>query len=180
MEAMECTGLWWLPGQENQCVAGTLTLSESGNLHLFLTGALGPESPLVSKAHPIILGSVDKGPMGNNVTLVGCMFTGSTFGSFAGTRETYHASRGYFGAHLANEAAFAFKFAGMRVGGLTEWAHALSGISIEYKPASPVGEKVPFASYTRNVPATSKVPGGKASLGIDVEWNENGEEVVIR
>jgi hypothetical protein len=179
MEAMECTGPWWLPGKENDWVAGTLRISESGSLQLFLTGTLEPMSPAGPKTHQIILGSVDKSPAGNNVTLVGCMLTGSSFGSFAGVREKYYASRGYFGAHLPNDAAFAFKFASVRAGGLTEWAHNFSGISVDYRPPSAVGEKVPFASYTRHAPVTSEVPDGKAILGVGLSWSDKGAEVTI-
>jgi hypothetical protein len=138
MEAIECTGLWWLPGKQNEQVAGTLTISESGNLHLSLIGTLGPNIPSRSKSFQIILGSVDKSPGGNSVTLVWCMLTGAMFGSFAGEREQYHATRGYFGAHLLDEGAFSFKFASIRVGGLTEWAHAFSGLSVESSPSSSV------------------------------------------
>src|SRR5262245_6031561 len=178
MDAMECTGLWWLPGKETEQVAGTLKISESGNLSLFLIGTLGPKSHPGTKTLQVILGSVDNSPAGNKVTLVWCMLTGSKFGSFAGVRERYHASRGFFGAHLPNE-TFAFKFAAMRVGGLTEWAHALSGISVDYNPTSPAGETVTFASYTRHAPVTSDLPDGKATLGVEVGWSDSAEGVTI-
>jgi hypothetical protein len=179
MEAFECTGLWWLPGQEADRVSGTLKVSSSGNLHLSLVGALGPVSPAGSKVHQIILGSVDKSPSGNDVTLAGCMLTGSTFGSFAGMRERYHASRGFFGAHLPDKAAFAFKQATVRIGGLTEWAHILSGIVVE-RQAHHVGEKVPLASYTAHAPISGEVPGGKILLSVGIGSRQSSRELIFR
>jgi hypothetical protein len=178
MIARECTGLWWLPGKEKEPVVGTLKISESGNLNLLLTGRLGPQFPPGSKTLPMILGSVENSPAGNKVTLVGCLLTGSRFGSFAGVRERYHASRGFFGAHLSSETS-AFRFAALSVGGLTEWAHTLSGISVDYNPSSRTGEKVLLASYTRNDPVTSDLPGGKAALGVEVGRSAEAEELTI-
>src|SRR4051812_10685167 len=104
MQEFESTGLWWLPGQEAGAVAGTLKVSNSGNLLLSLIGRLGSVQPKdLSKTHDIILGSVEKTPFGNDVTLTECRLTGTTFGSFMGMRERYHASRGYFGAHLSEK-----------------------------------------------------------------------------
>ena len=98
MQTFECTGLWWLPQDEATYVGGTLRISANGDLELSLVGALGPvEHPLGNKTHHVILGSVDKSPQGNEVSLVGCVCTQNTFGSFAGPREVYHASRGFFG-----------------------------------------------------------------------------------
>ncbi len=97
MQAFECTGEWWLPDKEKECAAGTLKVSESGNLRLWLVGSLGPAEMLVSKGHPVILGSVDKSPFGSIVTLSGCMWGGANVGSAAKTRENYRASRAFFG-----------------------------------------------------------------------------------
>ncbi len=85
MQTLECTGLWWLPQDEASYVGGTLRISANGDLTLSLVGALGPvEHPFGNKNHNVILGSVDKSPGGNEVSLVGCMRTQGTFGSFAG------------------------------------------------------------------------------------------------
>jgi hypothetical protein len=178
MKTMECTGLWWLPGKENERVAGTLNISESGSLKLFLIGTLGPQVAPGSKTLQVILGSVDASPAGNNITLVWCMLTSAKAGSFEGVRETYQASRGYFGAHLPSEVV-PFKFAAVRVSGLMEWAHSLSGISVDYKPFSRPGEKVTFASYTRHAPLTSDLPGDKATLGVGVGWSPGSGELSI-
>ncbi len=102
MRAFECTGQWWLPDQEEECAAGTLHVSESGDLRLRLVGSLGSADMFDSNAYPLILGLVDKCPFGDIVTLSGCILHGSALGSATKTRENYHASRAYFG-RISNE-----------------------------------------------------------------------------
>ena len=43
MKAFECTGQWWLPDDEQHGVAGTLKVSQSGELRLRLFGSLGAD-----------------------------------------------------------------------------------------------------------------------------------------
>ena len=71
MQAFECTGQWWLPNDESHGAAGTLKVSQSGDLRLWLVGGLGPIVLFKSKSHPVILGWVDKSPVGDVVTLDG-------------------------------------------------------------------------------------------------------------
>ena len=73
-----------------------------------LAGA-GRDVQTRSKGYPVILGLVDKCPFGDIVTLSECMLGGSTVGSATNTRENYHASRAYFGAHLKQKEDLAFK-----------------------------------------------------------------------
>lgn len=178
MQPSECTGLWWLPGQEADRIAGVLTISDSGNLSLSLVGTLGPKSPDLSKAHQIILGSVDKSPCGNDVTLTGCWLSGSNVGSFEGGRETYHAGRGYFGAHLP-EAAFAFEHGYVQIGGLTEWAHPLRGISRERWPMPDDTARASLVSYAQHRGVEGVVPGGKVSLRCWLQLHETANEIDI-
>jgi hypothetical protein len=119
MDAFECNGRWWLPGGEQSSVAGTLKVSENGEMRLSVIGSLGAvKHALAEKSHPIILGSVDKGPKGNEVTLKESFRTGATYGSFKDVREAYHAGRGYFGALLPDDGAFSFKSMMLQIGGL--------------------------------------------------------------
>jgi hypothetical protein len=93
MQAFECHGLWTLPNTQVPPVAGTLRVSDDGELRLSLIGSLGPPDGLHQpKEYPIILGSVD-GPVGNQVTLTGCSITRSRFGSSTEVREEYLAIR---------------------------------------------------------------------------------------
>src|SRR4051812_15219317 len=108
MMAFECSGQWWLPGDDQHGAAGTLRVSQNGELRLWLVGSLGSPTGFRSKHHPVILGWVDKSPVGDKVTLANCVLGGSSFGSAEKMRENYHAARGLFGAHLTTREEFAF------------------------------------------------------------------------
>ena len=69
MQPFECTGQWWLPDKQKESVAGTLKVSASGALRLWLVGSLEQSEIWRSKAHPIILGFVDKNPFGVKVSI---------------------------------------------------------------------------------------------------------------
>jgi hypothetical protein len=169
MDTFECNGRWWLPGGEANDVAGTLKVSSGGGLSLSVIGSLGEgKNAFAEKFHPIILGSVDKGPTGNEVTLTGNFRTGATLGSFKGVRETYHAGRAYFGALLSDELSFSFKAMRLRLGGLKEWAHPLSGFDRKPPGIPPLGERAPLAFYTRREPARADVEGATVTLGLDL------------
>src|SRR5262245_20283367 len=127
MRAFECTGRWWLPGDEQHGVAGTLNVSQSGDLRLHLLSSLGTAPDIHSKRHSVILGWVEKTPLGDKVTLADCMLSGSSFGSHEATREKYLSARGFFGGHLAAQEDFIFKGMSLRLAGLSEWAHDRTG-----------------------------------------------------
>ncbi len=90
-------------------MAGTLHVSSDGDLRLTLIGSLGEGRQVATKAHKIILGSVDKSPRGNDVTLSGCILISASHGSYHMAREEYHASRCFFGAHIEKLEHFSFR-----------------------------------------------------------------------
>ena len=135
MQAFECTGLWWLPQFEEDQIAGTLSVSANGNLKLALVDSLGhADDPLSQRVHPIIVGSVETCPLGNDITLTHCIPAGKSIGPFLGAKESYHARMGYFGAPLTQESEFVFNAMALRLGGLTEWMHHLSGFEWKHPP----------------------------------------------
>lgn len=175
MEAFECNGRWWLPGGEHAGVAGTLKVSEGGGMHLSVLGPLGEMKGAFSeKAHPVILGSVDKGLKGNEVTLTGTFRTSATIGSSKDARESYHVDRAYFGAQFPDEASFAFKSMSLQLGGLTEWVYKLSGFDRQVTRACSVGETVPLGFYTRREPVRSTIPGGMIIIGLGLRSSFSG------
>lgn len=175
MKAFECTGQWWLPDDEQRAVAGTLKVSQSGELRLRLFGSLGANPGLRSKGHAVILGWVEKNPLGDKVTLAGCMLGGSSFGSHQPTRENYHAARGFFGGHLAARGDFAFKSASFRIAGLSEWAKDLSGFGEERFHAS-AEARVPLLTYAYCKPVEAQVPGGRMALGVGMGRSDRHRE----
>jgi hypothetical protein len=175
MEAFECNGSWWLPGSEKHGVAGTLNVSEGGSMKLSLVGPLGEaKNVFAEKSHPIILGSVDKGPKGNEVTLTDSFRTGATFGSFKDVRESYHVGRGYFGALLPDDSCFAFRSMRLRLGGMTEWMYSLSGFERRGPGLGSAGETVPLGFYTRREPVRVPVPGGSIIVGLGLRASYSG------
>ena len=149
MPAFECTGQWWLPEDDARRAAGTLKVSPSGALRLWLVGALGQVSLFQSKSHPVILGWVDNSPAGDVVTLRGCALGGSTVGPANIARENYHAACRFFRAHLHRPADFAFKSMTLRLAGLSEWSHGYTGFVGGTFPAGAGGGATPQDTNTR-------------------------------
>ena len=166
MKAFESTGKWWLPQKEKDFAAGTLKVSQSGDLRLWLVGQLGPVDGSKTKDHPIIHGWVDENPLGDIVTLSGCVMGGSASSSATNLiRENYHASRAFFGAHLQQETDFAFKSMSLHVAGLSRWAHDYSGFVDGRFPSGKPGEPTSVLSYAYKNPLDAKIPGGRLTLG---------------
>jgi hypothetical protein len=180
MHAFECTGRWWLPNDDGHGAAGTLKVSQSGGLRLWLVGALGQVVQFQSKSHPVVLGWVDKSPFGDVVTLHGCVLGGSTVGSGSSTRENYHAARAYFGAHLTQDADFVFKSMSLRVGGLAEWTQALSGFEREKLQGGGQDARAALLWYKHKAPLVAEVPGARLTLGAGLAIHQSAREHQFR
>jgi hypothetical protein len=175
MKAFECTGRWWLPGDEQHGVAGTLKVSQSGELRLKLFGSLGSDPGLQSKVHPVILGWVEKTPPRDKVTLACCVLGGASFGSHEATRENYLAASGFFGGHLAARGDFVFKSMSLRLAGLSEWAHELTGFGDERFGVG-AEERAALLTYAYVSPLEAEVPGGRLSLGVGMSRHDRHRE----
>lgn len=174
MKAFECTGQWWLPDDSEHRAAGTLRVSQNGEVRLWLVGALGGPVGFGSKSHPIILGWVDKSPFGDKVTLANCVLGGSSFGSSEKTRENYHAARGLFGAHLTTREELVFKSASFRIAGVSEWAHSHTGFGPTQFPTSV--ERAPLVTYAFCNPLVAEVPEARLSLGVSLQRSDSQRE----
>jgi hypothetical protein len=181
MQAFESTGFWWLPGNEGKQVAGTLRVASDGDLHLSLIGRLGQQEVGVQeKQHRIILGLVDQSPCGNVVTLTGCIPAGFRMGGLHFyVREKYHASRAYFGAHLVTEADFTFRSMMVKFGGLTEWAHPISGLQRVPLPTKE-GETVPIAKYHYHPRPIGRVSGASVTLNMGISSESDSQKFTFR
>ena len=180
MNAFECTGFWCLPGGGTP-VAGTLHVSSDGDLRLSLIGALGAERQgFANKAHKIILGSVDKSPCGNDVTLTECILTRASLGTYHKTREDYLASRCFFGAHIEKPEDFSFCSALLRLSGLAEWAQALSGLHREptsIPTSKDEGKSITVATYRVPNRPTGRITGGTVTLNMGVSSKSEARSV---
>lgn len=180
MKAFECTGFWGLPGAEN-AVAGTLHVSSDGDLRLSLIGNLGDGMQgFANKAHKTILGSVDKSPCGNAVTLTGCVLTSVSQGSYHMLREEYRASRCFFGAHIEKSEDFFFRSVLLNLSGLSEWANTLSGLHrqpISLPTSNQEGNNIPVATYRVPKRPKGNIPGGTVTLNMGISSKSEASSV---
>jgi len=175
MQAFECTGQWWLPDDETHRAAGTLKVSQSGAMRLWLVGALGDVSEFDSTGHLVVFGWVDKSPAGDLVTLRDCALGGSTVGSSGRTRENYHVARAFFGSHLRDPHDSAFDRMTLRLSGLSEWAHGYTGF--KRRPgAAHAGNRTEAAAYEQKTPLEAEVPSGRLSLGASIAVEQTERE----
>src|SRR5579864_3070296 len=183
MKPFVCTGFWCLPGQ-NELVAGSLHVSRSGELRLSLIGSLrGEKGGAPGTAPSTILGSVDESPCGNSVTLYGCVLSGSSVGSYRGAREEYRASRGFFGSHLATDEEFRFRSVLVKLEGLSEWAHSLSGLRGGHNPfptSRNADEIVPVLSYHVPTPLDGRLSRATVKLSFGVSAKSDGQSFRFR
>jgi hypothetical protein len=184
MKAFDCTGFWWLPENPDAPAAGTLRVSKSGDLRLSLIGTLGEANggePF--KRHRIILGSVDKSIEGNEVTLLGCVLAGTSMGSYVGGREEYRAGRGFFGEHFTTESDLQFRSVLLMLGGLSEWASSLSGLSkgeTRLPTSNDIGTLVPLVSYLTPTPPSGRTADAEIILNYRVSTHSRPQEFEAR
>jgi hypothetical protein len=101
-------------------------------------------------------------------------------GSFAGVREEYQASTGFFGANLPAGTNTAFRRLCVRLAGLTKWVRPLSGF--RRPPAQPadVGEQASLLGYATPAPLGGLVPGAEISLGFSLNHRARVQEHTFR
>ncbi|OWK36695.1 HEPN domain-containing protein [Fimbriiglobus ruber] len=183
MKKFECTGFWWIPEREDYSVAGTLHVSNDGELRLSLIGLIGSEETFSGKNRQIVLGSVDNSPSGTAVTLTGCFLTSTSAFSATGSREDYRASRAYFGAHLKVDGDFRFQSFLLKLGGLSAWAHTLSGLHREAAPLPTSkyrGQTVPLATYRVPNPLSGRLTDATITLNMGVSSKSEAEKFTFR
>jgi hypothetical protein len=108
VKEFEAIGLWHLPGDPSNEVAGTLHFSDEEGLRLSLTGtfreAPGFPSSQPGKKYPIVYGVVNESPFGTLFTLLDCFETASTHRIPAGlTTQRIRANRAYVGRCFIGE-----------------------------------------------------------------------------
>lgn len=129
MQTFECNGIWWLPENPSEQVAGTLRFSEDSGIVLALSGVLGEAGGAGKKTIQIILGVLYDSPFGSDATLRNCWVKTLHMSSHGFTREDYHVDRLFIGDHLETEAAFHFSEVSVSFTGLSSWASGLTGLS---------------------------------------------------
>jgi len=128
MHDFEVTGYWFLPGDPDKEIAGTLRFSKVDGLELALNDSLG-ESLLQSTAqkYPVIHGVTNENPYGTMFTLVDCFRSGASLHMPGFATETIHANSAYVGGHLLQEADLRFDEFQVSFSDLPNWTR-LAGI----------------------------------------------------
>ena len=181
MEAFDCQGTWWAPDEPSRAVPGTLRFSEERGAELSLTGTLGDTVGSVGgKQLPIILGLADGCPLGDEVTLRGCLLKNLRLTSRGGGREEYFADRLFVGAHL-REDEFLFEAVHVSFTGLPSWAAVLGGLSHEHSAGGEDPRRAVFrAAWAPPTPLVARVPGGTLTLGAGVKVVTSRRRYVIK
>ena len=109
MQTFDCQGIWWLPENPSNRIAGTLRFSDEKGVDLSLAGVFGKQitTPETTEI-PILLGQVWGCSLGEIVTLKACQLQASHISSRVIAREEYFAERLFIGSHLEREEDFFF------------------------------------------------------------------------
>ncbi len=172
MEPFDLSGVWWLPDNPKNQIAGNLKFSPEAGAHLELIGSFKNPADLrvldnsVFSSPPIILGITLNGKL---VTLYKCFE--KSFGlSLPGlTKSIFIASFVFIGCHFQKEEAILFNEVSINYSNLDDWI-SISGISqqtefdqggrlakmtLEYKPPTEISagiqDFVIKLSFTLNV-----------------------------
>src|SRR4051812_1632970 len=160
MRDFNCNGIWWLPENPSDQVAGTLHFSDDSFVELSLLGTLGePTASLEQKTVPVILGLVWDCPLGREVTLKDCLIKSFESGSHLPSREDYFADRMFVGSHLEKEVDFSFSGLSIMLSGLSSWASTLSGLGHEGSPKFEIRFRQPES-------ISGRIPGGDFTLRV--------------
>jgi hypothetical protein len=167
MQEFDCDGIWWLPENPSDKVAGRLHFSDDKGGGVSLTGHLGELGLNFSeKSVPIIIGLVWDCPLGNIVTLKSCRVRGIKVGLPGISREAYFADRLFFGSHLETEKDFQFSELSVVPSGLSSWASTFTGLKYNYLPTeggNPGGIEM---RWIRPEPIAGDILGGHVTLGL--------------
>ncbi|MBN1859478.1 hypothetical protein JW848_09780 [Candidatus Bipolaricaulota bacterium] len=134
MKSFEQMGLWWLPDQETNAVAGVLRFSRTEGLELRLVGSLSDTPSKAPDEIPIILGAVEGH---GSITLESARSAGFSFTTGGPFRERYRPDVAYSGAHLDTPNSREFSRVRVMLQFLVDWARVPP---IRIHRASKVGE----------------------------------------
>ena len=179
MKAFDCTGVWWLPAGEKDRLVGTLYVSDTGQLNLKVVGTLSAAGLSATNNIPVILGAVTDCPLGTKISLTRLFRRSHTSGSSGVEREGYYAHLAYFGDHLDDESDFRFQSVRLKLSGLAEWSHHLSGFA-DQSVWGGVGENVPLLHYVMPTSPRADVPSGQILLGFGMSSSSGLGERVFR
>jgi hypothetical protein len=129
MKTFRVRGLWYLPGKDDDLVAGTLRFRPATGLRLSLTGSFDSETILNASDQPIIYGFVETGYRGCRVvTLNSASRTRLSISMPGFQTEEFRATTAYFSDHPIPADAV-FNGCRVRLRHLNHWALAGRGLT---------------------------------------------------
>jgi ApeA N-terminal domain 1 len=170
MDDVEYSGLWWLPSNPQNKVAGTLSFSNQDGIELKLIGALeGLEGFAgfnnLNQRHPVIWGLTTSG---KSITLSGCLAAGFRMGLPGFVSRDYWIHLCFLSAHLTEE-QLQFKKIVVEYSRLIDWVRT-SGLTMTWYENEP--NKRQF-NYT--LPEEIKAITTKGKVSIDFSFHPEGD-----
>jgi len=127
MKSVEFSGMWWLPGNPERTVAGSLSFNEENGIVLQLIGAFVDFQNFgESRTHPVLLGLTTNG---KTITLVDCVGTNFSFSAPGFITEAYMAKFCFIGGHFENTAALQFRKFSVQYSHLPDWVR-ITGLTV--------------------------------------------------
>jgi hypothetical protein len=178
MEDVEYSGLWWLPSNPDNKVAGTLIFSNQEGIELRLIGSLedldNDSFRNLPKTYPIVLGLTGGGKL---ITLSTCMSAGFTKGITGFLSQNYSIDLCFMGAHFSEEHQLKFSKFEIQYSRLADWVYT-SGFTVRKYDNEP--HKLEF---TYILPEDIKATTTKGIFSITFIFNTKGdgiEEINLR
>ncbi len=167
MDNVEYSGLWWLPSNSQNKVAGTLIFSNQDGIELKLIGSLEGFEGLndLNQRHSVIWGLTNGG---KSITLSGCLAAGLIIGIPGFVSRDYIIHLCFVSAHLTEE-ELRFKKLVVRYSRLVDWVRT-SGLTItKYENES---NKLQL-DYI--LPEEIKAVTSKGTVSIDFSFTTKGD-----
>ncbi len=181
MQTFDCQGIWWLPENPSNKIAGTLRFSDEKGVELSLAGTFGePLTTLEKRNIPILLGQVWDCALGEIVTLKACQLQASHISSRVIAREEYFAERLFIGSHLEKEEDFLFSKMSIQLSGLPSWANSLRGLSHSRIPADEVHRSGFEIRWLPPKPVAGRIPGGDLTLRVGAKMSTDRRQYSIK
>jgi len=130
MQSIEYSGLFWLPSNPDNRVAGSLSFTDEDGITLQLIGSFGELDTFEStKAHPLVLGLSTNG---KKITLTHCIAMSKKVSMPGFYIEGYRGNFCFVGGHFQEPNELRFRRLAVRYSHLPDWVR-MSGFSVTRK-----------------------------------------------
>ena len=159
MEPFRLSGIWWLPGDDEHPIPGTVSFSFDEGLRLEFDGLLDGHLPSFKlHRYPIIHGVADR----KLITLISSHTISQGINSTTGGHGAVKAEAAVFDVHLQEDQAQT-SVASFEFGHLSDWAH-LSGVTMQHE-ATPTRLISMNMEYKTPDPVLAEIAGFQIVLG---------------